>query len=122
MSRSSLIREADRVFSLYIRDRGASFGYNCCFTCGARLLVEDLQCGHFRPRRYLSTRWHIFNCWPQCSRCNVELSGNLEVYEAKLVSSYGQEAVDGIYELSRSYQKFTEPDLKEIIKQYRNPV
>lgn len=120
MSRSSLIAEADRVFSLFIRKRGSDFGYNYCFTCNVRLAIEELQCGHFRPRRYLSTRWHIFNCWPQCNRCNVELSGNLVVYEKKLVALYGQDAVDGIYYLSYHGDKVTEDDLKEIIKKYRN--
>lgn len=118
--KSGLIKEADRVFSLFIRRRGSKHGYNHCFTCGAYLPIEDLQCGHFRPRRYLSTRWHIFNCWPQCNRCNVELGGNLKVYEDKLVSLYGQDAVDGIYLLSHIYSKFTESDLREIINKHKH--
>lgn len=113
------MKEADRVFSIYIRNRGARFGYNNCFTCGAYLPVEDLQCGHFRPRRYMNTRWHEFNCWPQCNHCNVELSGNLVVYEKKLAGRYGQDAVDGIYILSTSYNKITEVDIKDIIKKYK---
>lgn len=121
MASSSLIREADRVFSLFIRNRGAKMGYNSCFTCNTILPIEELQCGHFRPRRYMSTRWHEFNCWPQCSRCNVDLSGNLAIYEQKLVLFYGQVAVDGIYLLSRSYSKILDDDLKEIIKRYKNP-
>ena len=119
MSRQTSIREADRVFSLYIRNRGARFGRNHCFTCGAYLPVEELQCGHFRPRRYLNTRWHPFNCWPQCNHCNVELGGNLKVYEAKLVAAYGQDAVDGIYYLSTAQNKVTEDDIKAIIREYR---
>lgn len=119
MSRKSLIREADRVFSLHIRNRGATYGYNHCFTCGIYLPIEALQCGHFRPRRYLSTRWHPFNCWPQCSTCNIDKNGNLEKYEAKLVSLYGRDAVDGVYELSAEYNKVTDDDIKAIIKEYR---
>ena len=119
MSKQSLIREADRVFSLYIRNRGAKFGYNYCFTCGNYLPIEDLQCGHFRPRRYMATRWHEFNCWPQCNGCNVDLGGNLKVYEEKLASAYSQDAVDGIYQLSYSYGKIREDELKEIIKKYK---
>ena len=121
MSRKSSIKEADRVFSLYIRNRGATYGYNHCFTCGAYLPIEELQCGHFRPRRYLNTRWHPFNCWPQCNTCNVDKHGNLTVYESKLVALYSQEAVDAIYELSTALQKITEEDIKEIIKKYKNP-
>lgn len=118
MSKKSLIERADRAFSLYIRNRGSNYGYNHCFTCNAYLPVDELQCGHFRPRRYLNTRWHPFNCWSQCNTCNVEKHGNLEVYEKKLRALYGDDAVDGIYELSYSKNKVTEEDVKEIIKKY----
>lgn len=119
MSRKTLIKEADRVASLYVRNRGSAFGYNHCFTCGNYLPVEALQCGHFRPRRYLSTRWHPFNIWPQCSTCNVDKHGNLKKYETKLVSMYGQDAVDGIYELSTDSEKITDEFIKETIKNYK---
>ena len=118
-SRKSLIKEADRVFSLFIRNRGSKFGWNNCFTCGAYLMIEELQCGHFRPRRYLNTRWHPFNCWSQCSKCNVDLSGNLEKYEKKLRSVYGDDAVDGIFQLSYSSNKISDDDIQNIIKLYK---
>lgn len=117
--KSQLVKETDRVFSLYIRNRGAYFGRNHCFTCGAYLLIEELQCGHFRPRRFLNTRWHPVNCWPQCNRCNVELGGNLKVYENKLVALYGRDAIDGLFVLSNSYEKITEGYLREIINEYK---
>jgi hypothetical protein len=117
--KKSLVNEADRVFSLYIRNRGARFGYNHCFTCGAYLPVEELQCGHFRGRGHFSTRWHEFNCWPQCNHCNVELGGNLKVYKEKLISLYGEDAVDGIYILSYQYIPITDDYLREIIKKYK---
>lgn len=118
-TKKRLTKEADRVFSLYIRNRGADHGRNNCYTCGVNLPVEELQCGHFRSRRFLATRWHPFNCWPQCNECNVESNGNLEVYEQKLVSQYGQDAVDGIYELSHSYAGVTEDELRDIIQTYK---
>lgn len=119
-SRKSLIKEADRVFSLYIRNRGATFGYNHCYTCGEYLTIEALQCGHFRPRRYFNTRWHPFNCWPQCNTCNVDKRGNLEKYENKLAAQYGQDAVDAIYELSHADNGgLDDYEIKEIIDKYR---
>lgn len=118
-ARQRLIKRADTAFSLYIRNRGESYGYNHCFTCGVYLPIEALQCGHFRPRRYMSTRYHPFNCWPQCNNCNVESNGNLEVYESKLRSAYGDDAVDAIYELSTSSTGITDEELKEIIKKYK---
>jgi hypothetical protein len=119
-SRQSLVKEADRVFSIHIRNRGANYGYNHCYTCSAYMPVEGLQCGHFRPRRYLNTRWHPFNCWPQCNDCNVEKHGNLTKYKNKLVAQYGQDAVDAIYELSTGSEKITEEYIRNIIKTYKS--
>lgn len=118
VANAHLIAEADRRFSRYIRNRGASFGMNACFTCGVRLPVEELQCGHYRSRRHMSTRWHPFNCWPQCHRCNVELNGNLKRYRELLCKRYGEEAVEGIEYLSQTHFKPTRSALKEIIDKY----
>ena len=115
----SLIIEADRVFSLYIRNRGSAYDYNNCFTCGVYLPIDYLQNGHFRSRRFFNTRWHTVNCWPQCNRCNVELSGNLVKYESKLRSMFGDDAIDGLIMLSLTHNEITNEDLRDIIKKYR---
>ena len=116
MTRKSLIREADRVFSIYVRKRGSTFGYNHCYTCGAYLPIDSLQAGHFISRRYAKVRWHPVNVWPQCNRCNVDLSGNLKVYEKKLASQFSQDAVDGLWILARNGDPVTEEYLRNIIK------
>lgn len=120
-SRKSLVKEADRVFSLHIRNRGETFGYNHCFTCGAYMSVESIQAGHFVARRYYSVRWHPVNVWPQCNRCNVEKSGNLVVYEAKLVAMFSQEVIDELWELARSGDGVTDHEIADIIKLYKMP-
>lgn len=119
-SRASLIREADRVFSLYVRNRGQRFGYNHCFTCGAYLPVQELQAGHFVPRRFTNTRWHPVNVWPQCSTCNVEKSGNIKIYERKLVSQFSQDVVDALRELSYRNDGLTNDEIRSIIKEYKS--
>lgn len=119
MSRKSLIKEADRVFSLHIRNRGATYGHNHCYTCIAYLPVEELQAGHFIRRGYFNVRWHPLNVWPQCSHCNIDLGGNLTKYENKLVAQYGADAVDGLWDLARTNDGVTEGFMKEIILQYR---
>ena len=118
-SRKSLIKEADRVFSLYVRNRGATFGYNHCYTCPAYLPIEELQAGHFINRRYTNVRWHPVNVWPQCNNCNVNLSGNLERYERKLAAFYSQDAVDGLWELANTNDGLTDYEINEIIKKYK---
>lgn len=117
--RKSLIKQADTIFSLHIRNRGATYGYNHCFTCGAYLPVEDLQAGHFISRRYAKVRWHPVNVWPQCNECNVVKGGNLTVYEAKLVSKFSQDAVDGLWIVARDGDPVTEADLRNIVKTYK---
>jgi len=66
-SRSKLIKEADRVFSIYIRQRDKGIS---CITCKAKW-EENFQSGHFMSRRHLSTRWHFMNAHAQCPRCNL---------------------------------------------------
>lgn len=119
MSRKTLIREADRVFSLYIRNRGETFGYNHCFTCGKYLPVTELQAAHFISRRYTNVRWHPLNVWPGCNHCNVTLGGNLKIYERRLVEMYSQDAVDALWELARTNDGVTDGYIYEIIQKYR---
>lgn len=118
-TRKLLVKEADRVFSLYVRTRGSTYGYNHCFTCGIYLPIEQIQAGHFIARRYTNTRWHPLNVWQQCNRCNVELSGNLEIYEKKLVAQYGQLAVDALHDLARTNNGLSEDEIAQIIKKYK---
>lgn len=118
-SRKSLVKEADRVFSLYVRNRGETFGYNHCFTCGKYLSVDILQAGHFIPRRFTNVRWHPLNVWPQCSHCNVELHGNLTVYEKKLVAQYSQDAVSALWDLAYTNDGLTLDEIDGIIKKYK---
>lgn len=119
-SRKGLIKEADRVFSLYVRRRGSTYGYNHCYTCGDYLPIEELQAGHFINRRFLNVRWHPLNVWPQCNTCNVEKSGNSEVYKRKLTSQFSELAVEALWDLARSGDSLTEVDIKELIKKNKN--
>lgn len=57
LSRSRMIKEADRVWSLYIRERDRGLP---CITCGTSW-TENQQAGHFMSRRHLNTRWEMHN-------------------------------------------------------------
>lgn len=118
-SRKSLTKEADRVFSLHIRNRGATYDHNHCFTCGAYLSVEALQAGHFIPRRYTNTRWHPVNVWPQCNTCNVDKAGNLEVYERKLIAKFGDLIVDALWDLAHTNDGLPDDEIKKVIDKYK---
>ena len=118
-SRESLVKEADRVFSLYVRNRGETYGWNHCYTCGLYKPIDYLQAGHFIPRRYFNVRWHPLNVWVQCNKCNVEMGGNLAKYENKLVAQYSQDAVDALWDLARNGDGVTDGEIREIIKKYK---
>lgn len=120
IARKALIKKADGVFSLYVRHRGSTYGYNHCYTCGKYLSIEELQAGHFISRRFMNVRWHPLNVWPQCNTCNVEKHGNLEVYERKLTAQFSALAVEALWDLAHTNDGLTEYEIKEIIKKYKS--
>ena len=60
--RSHAKAEADRRFSLFIRQRDGK-----CLRCGK---TEGLQCAHICSRRYLSVRWFEWNARALCLGCH----------------------------------------------------
>lgn len=119
-SRKSSIKEADRVFSLYIRRRGSTYGYNHCYTCGDYLPIEELQAGHFINRRFLNVRWHPLNVWPQCNICNVEKHGNLVKYKSKLIAQFSELAIEALYDLSHENTGgLSDHEIKNVIDKYK---
>lgn len=81
---SWLKKEADRVFSLYIRNKYAKNGYVKCYTCGKQLEIKQMQCGHFVSRSHLATRYSEDNCRPQCVGCNVFGGGKTATFAVRL--------------------------------------
>lgn len=82
---SKLKKEADRVFSLWIRKRDKK-----CYTC---LKGKAEQCGHYISRSYLYLRYDERNCHGQCVGCNIFRNGNLTVYAIRLVNQYGNKVL-----------------------------
>ena len=120
-SRQDLIRQADKVFSRYVRTRGENSEYNECFTCNRTFPWAGMDAGHFMSRRYLNTRWHPVNVWPQCKECNQIKHGRVDVFEAKLRARFGNEAIDELIFLAHSLDKVTEADIANVIKTYKSP-
>ena len=67
---SKLIKEYDRIFSLYIRQKYSENGVCTCSTCGKIGGWRSMDNGHFMPRQHMATRWDERNCAPQCVNCN----------------------------------------------------
>lgn len=117
--RSKLIREADKVFSVYVRRRHAIGNKARCVTCGTVNHWKSFHNGHFISRRKLATRYNEMNCNVQCSHCNTVLGGNLKKYEAYLIQVYGYNKVEELKLLARVGAKLTDSDLRTIIEKYK---
>ncbi len=119
----TLKNKLDKVFSEFIRRRGASKnGTNRCCSCGAVKPWRELQCGHFVSRVYLATRWDETNCHPQCSACNVLRRGNAIGYSAYLLDRYGTTIFDELETKSKQPTKLTRADLQRMIEETQRKI
>lgn len=113
-SRSKLIKEADRVFSLYIRWRDS---WKPCCTCWTAW-TENAQCGHFMSRRYTNTRWTAHNAHGQCYRCNMILSGEQFKHWQYINEIYTPAHAITLHSLAISSHKTTDYEILETIQHY----
>lgn len=113
-SRSSLVKELDRVFSLYIRKRSP-----VCFCCGRTV---NLTCGHLITRACYSTRWDTENAETQCSGCNMLHEYRPEIYTEKYIEKYGIEKYIEIVKKSKEVRKFKNYELEEMIRRFKNEI
>ena len=85
-----------KEFSLYIRlSNSDKDGYCNCISCGERHYYKDIDAGHFISKNkgncyYFSEN----NVWPQCTRCNRFLHGNLLEYRRALVKKLGEQKTE----------------------------
>lgn len=113
-----------KVFSRYIRLKAMDHrGYVECVTCGASKPIQEIQAGHFIPKKKGNSIYFVEeNVHPQCARCNNYESGNLIEYTRYMIDMYGQEKIDELIELSNTTLKFTVPDLLEMESYYKDRV
>lgn len=116
-SRKSLVKEADRVFSLYVRKSTADYaGYTTCYVCGRRFQFNEVDAGHFISRRYFRTRWNRVNVWPECVYDNRHNKDHLIKYEAHLIRDFGADIIDALWEEARNSTPLTDIEIEDIIK------
>lgn len=86
---SQLKKKLDALFSEYIRKFYADKnGYGTCYTCGTKKPWKELQCGHYKSRQYLATRYSEKNCRSQCVGCNIFKNGNIASFAFFLEQEY----------------------------------
>lgn len=116
---SKLRKEADKVFSIWIRLKYADkYGMVECFTCGDKTHWTKIQAGHFVSRQYNSLRFDERNVHPQDIKCNIFKSGAMDAYALHLVDTYGVEILTYFAKKKREIHQFKASELEELIAKY----
>lgn len=106
----SLIRIADRVFSIFIRRRDGR-----CVLCGS---TSNLTCGHLIKRGKKRVRWDERNCNCLCSGCNYRDNFDHDIYVLWWINRYGLEEYKWMVVISKPLYKPTRDELNSIILKY----
>lgn len=118
LSRKSLVKKLDKVFSEYIRKRYTKNEIAECVTCGKKDHWKKLQCGHFMSRKHYSTRWDTINCQVQCARCNVFNYGEQYRFGLYLENKFGVGTAEELRNKSRMTIKLANYEIEDKIKYY----
>lgn len=115
---SSLIQDADAIYSQYVRLKYADVkGVASCYTCGLKKHWTLHQCGHYVKRSHLYLRWDERNTRVQCVECNEMKHGNMAEYTKRLDTE-----CKGLPDLLRSdsilVHKPTREEIRQVIAEY----
>jgi hypothetical protein len=120
-SRTSLEKDLDRVFSIFIRMRDANEnGIANCFTCGKADHWTNMDNGHYISRVHRSTRWDEMNCHIQCKRCNIFMKGNYTSYALRMIQKYGIDILEIMDQRKHMTVKYGVVDFEQMIAHYRS--
>ena len=100
---STLIEKADRLASLYIRQKYADHaGYVTCISCDTGLHWKDAHCAHYIERGKKASRWLEENLKPACCGCNTfRKEFHIREYTLKMIDLYGRDFVDSLRESAK---------------------
>lgn len=122
-TRSKLVKELDRVFSLWVRlSRADEHGMVVCYTSGIKVHWSKIQNGHYISRSVYSLRWSEDNCRPQSFAENIMKHGNPITYRENLVKELGELKVKFTEELRHTLFRPSDEWLQEKIAFYTEAV
>lgn len=114
------ISKLDKVFSEYIRRRDADeYGSVKCCTCPTVAHWSEMDCGHWRIRGNMGTRFNENNCHAQCKLCNQSSSGMFTAHKDYIINRHGLNAAHELYLLSRRETKLMQYELDELVEEYK---
>jgi len=111
----NLKKEADRIFSFWIRVRDKF----TCFTCGKKGDLSSIQNGHYISRGINVLRYDEINCNAQCVGCNVFKHGDMPEYSIRLQMKYGDHILKELHQKKQQFHQFSRQELEEIIEKYK---
>ena len=121
-SRSTLMRNADDAFSLYIRTRdsqayeGRAFK---CISCGRVLPIDQADAGHYINRSHMSLRFSEANVHAQCRYDNRFKEGEITSYRKGLIQKIGLQKVELLEAQKNITNKLSNFELEIIAKHYK---
>ena len=92
---------ADRLFSLWVRQRDAVDGVATCITCGTPHPWRSMHNGHCFSRRHEATRYHEKNTGCQCVRCNTFNQGEQFKFSKYIDEKHGLGTAEQLDVLSK---------------------
>jgi len=128
MSLKRLKKEADTVFSKFIRLRDSGLTINgeyrigVCITCGRRKPWQQMDNGHYIKRQYLPTRFDEKNCNLQCKHCNAFEQGANEKYKVAIDKKWGPGTAEMLEIKKHNKSKLDKFEYIVLIKHYRQKV
>lgn len=116
----SLIKALDEQVSLFVRLNAADqTGTISCVCCGSRVYWKEADCAHYKDRDNMATRFYLPNLGAADPFCNrFDHYRHIERWTKKLE----QFAILHLDIMSKSLQKFTRPELEEMIEDYKGKV
>jgi hypothetical protein len=118
-SRSTLVKNLDTEFSIFIRTRKLVDNKAECFTCYRLDDWKTLQCGHFMSRKHYATRWNELNCQVQCVGCNVYRYGEQYKFGRRLNAIHGSGTSEFLDKESKKILKITDAELIQRTEYYK---
>lgn len=111
----TLKKEADRLFSNFIRNRDNW----TCQTCGLKVWGSNAHCSHFIGRNNIMTRYDEQNCICQCARENMFMEGNKPKFALILMRKYGTGIIEELVNRSEINFEVDAGFFKMIIEKYK---
>lgn len=118
-SKSSLIKQLDKVFSIYIRKRDADKnGFITCPCCDRKIHWKNAQNMHYNSRAKMNTRFCEKNCFAGCIGCNVFKNGAYPEYTEFILKKFGEKYLRDLIKSGRDIKQWTTSELKDLIQKY----